>query len=33
MDKRNFNLLKNIFINVIFVTIAEFIERLNLKRQ
>jgi hypothetical protein len=33
MDKKNSNFLKNILINVFFVTLAELVERYNLKRQ
>ena len=33
MDKRNSNFLKNILINVFFVTLAELVERYNLRKQ
>jgi hypothetical protein len=33
MDKRNSSFLKNILINVLFVTLAELVERYNLKKQ
>ena len=33
MNKRNYSFLKNILINVLFVTLAELVERYNLKKQ
>ncbi len=33
MDKRNSSFLKNILINVLFVTLAELVERYKLKKQ
>lgn len=33
MNKRNSSFLKNILINVLFVTLAELVERYNLKKQ